>query len=181
MKKCLLQRDKGTKRARGSKGRFSFGPFGPFGSSEKAFTLIELLVVVAIIGVLSALLLSNFIGVRQRARDAQRKSDLRQIQSALELYRADQGAYPSLNGANVNLGTNCGASYSLKDPAGSTTYMQAIPCDPSTGKSYTYNTNGTTYTLVTCLENGNDSQKDSPNNSSYCDGTTTFSYTVANP
>ena len=61
----------------------------------KGFTLVELLIVIAIIGVLSALLMANFIGVRQRARDAQRKSDLRQMQSALELYRSDLGLYPT--------------------------------------------------------------------------------------
>ncbi|MBI2195693.1 MAG: type II secretion system protein [Candidatus Levybacteria bacterium] len=63
---------------------------------EKGFTLVELLIVIAIIGVLTTLLMANFIGVRQRARDAQRKSDLRQIQSALELYRSDQGSYPQI-------------------------------------------------------------------------------------
>lgn len=62
---------------------------------KKGFTLIELLIVIAIIGVLATLLMVNFIGVRQRARDAQRKSDLRQIQSALEIYRSDQGSYPA--------------------------------------------------------------------------------------
>ncbi|MDP2672104.1 MAG: type II secretion system protein, partial [Candidatus Daviesbacteria bacterium] len=51
----------------------------------RGFTLIELLVAIAIIGILSSFLLSNFVGVRQRARDGVRKSDLRQIQSALEL------------------------------------------------------------------------------------------------
>jgi len=61
---------------------------------EKGFTLIELLIVIVIIGVLATLLMTNFVGVRQRGRDAQRKSDLRQIQAALELYRADVGQYP---------------------------------------------------------------------------------------
>jgi len=45
------------------------------------FTLVELLVVIVIISVLAGLLVSNFIGVRLRGRDAQRKSDLAQIQS----------------------------------------------------------------------------------------------------
>lgn len=144
--------------------------------SSFGFTLIELLVVVAIIGVLSALLMSNFIGIRQRARDAQRKSDVRQIQSALELYRADNASYPG----NSTL-ASCGTSVSLKSTDNSSTYLQAIPCDPSTGSPYTYNTpDGATYTLITCLENGSDNQKDSTNVAP-CDGSTTFSYTVKNP
>lgn len=145
---------------------------------KKGFTLIELLVVVAIIGILSALLMSNFVGVRQRARDAQRKSDLRQIQSALELYRADAGSYPT--SASNDL-ASCGSSASLKSQDNSSTYMQSIPCDPSTGSPYSYSsTDGTTYTLITCLENGNDSQKDSSNNN-ICSTAGTYSYTVTNP
>ena len=142
-------------------------------NSSYAFTLIELLVVVAIIGILSALLMSNFIGVRQRARDAQRKSDAHQIQSALELYRADQGAYPT-----SLYNSTCGSS--LK--SGSSTYMQSLPCDPSTGLVYNYVSDGTTYTLFACLENGTDGQKDSVNKSA-CSTTspTTYSYTVTNP
>lgn len=143
---------------------------------KKGFTLIELLVVVAIIGVLSALLMSNFIGVRQRARDAQRKSDLRQIQSALELYRADIGAYP----ASTSFST-CGTSAPLKSPDNSSTYMQTIPCDPLTGSPYTYSTsNGTSYNLIACLENANDSQKDTVNIAP-CNNTSNYSYTLKNP
>lgn len=139
---------------------------------QKGFTLIELLIVIAIIGILAALLLVNLIGIRQRARDAQRKSDLRQIQSAIELYRADSGSYPtSLSTCGQSL-TGSGASPS--------TYMQKIPCDPLTGGSYTYSSAGSTYSLIACLENSNDSQKDGTNVSP-CNGTTNFSFTVTNP
>src|SRR5260221_13661164 len=127
-------------------------------TSQRGFTLIELLIVVAIIGILSTLLMTNFIGIRQRARDAQRKSDIRQVQSALELYRADTGSYPAPGGTNTLNSTACPTASSF---AGSgTTYMQQIPCDPlgatyyHTG-SYYYATgnNGATYTLAACLEN----------------------------
>ena len=142
-----------------------------FLKKNKGFTLIELLIVIAIIGVLSTLLMANFIGVRQRARDAQRKSDLRQIQSALELYRSDQGAYPNALAA-------CGTGVSLS--SGSTIYMQKLPCDPSTGSVYPYALTATGYTLYACLENGNDSQLDSSNNAT-CHTAGTYSYTVQNP
>lgn len=143
---------------------------------RKGFTLIELLVVVAIIGVLSALLMSNFIGVRQRARDAQRKSDVHQEQSALELYRADVGSYPL-----TAQFPSCGSIFSSTVNNQTTTYMQKIPCDPTSGSSYTYaSSDGTTYKIIACLENGSDSQKDATNVAP-CDGSTTFSYTVTNP
>lgn len=140
---------------------------------SRGFTLIELLVVIGIIGILTSFLLANFVGVRQRARDGVRKSDLRQIQAALELYRSDQGSYP-----NPSI-PDCGNS--LIGGANEVVYMRKIPCDPlnSTGYAYT-SASGTTYSLVACLENGNDSQKD-PTNTAPCDGTTNFSYTLQNP
>lgn len=129
------------------------------------FTLIELLIVIAIIGILSAILMANFVGVRQRARDAQRKSDLRQIQSALELYRSDVGSYPSPNGSMLST-AGCPTSSSLS--YGGTVYMNKIPCDPVTNPydnpsyagEYQYSVTGsppTAYKLYACLENQNDS------------------------
>ena len=120
---------------------------------QKGFTLVELLIVIAIIGVLAALLMANFIGVRQRARDAQRKSDLKQIQSALELYRSDLAAYPITNNFPA-----CGSSLPT---SGTTIYMQKVPCDPSSnynGGNYSYTSDGSTYSLAACAENSSDSQ-----------------------
>ena len=126
---------------------------------RKGFTLVELLIMVGIIGILATLLMANFIGVRQRARDAQRKSDIRQIQSALELYRSDIGSYPALL-----YSTNCPTSSSLTGGNPVNTYMQKIPCDPSgssyynSGNYYYTSSGGTTYTLGACLENTADTQ-----------------------
>src|SRR5260221_2524412 len=130
-------------------------------NSRKGFTLIELLIVVAIIGILAALLMTNFVAIRQRARDAQRKSDLRQMQSSLELYRSDNGAYP-ITGAGVYTitQTNCPTPGSFS--ANNVTYMQKIPCDPNgtsyynSGNYYYSSTDGSTYTLAACIENAND-------------------------
>lgn len=151
---------------------------------KNGFTLIELLVVIAIIGVLSALLMANFVGVRQRARDAQRKSDLRQIQSALELYRSDNGSYPTYSSSTLPCGTKSSmyagnpGIFPNSPPNNTSVYMQSIPCDPLSGSTgYYYSSTGTTYSLTACLENSNDSQKDSTTYSS-C---TTGSYTVTNP
>lgn len=142
---------------------------GPALSLSKGFTLIELLIVIVIIGVLTSLLVVNFVGVRVRARDAQRKSDLRQIQSALELYRADKGVYPTF--ASTSPPVNCPPAptppTSFGNPPSCTaTYMQKVPRDPSTssynGGSYYYSASSdTTYTLAACLENANDSDQNS--------------------
>jgi general secretion pathway protein G len=143
--------------------------------SKKGFTLIELLIVIGIIGVLATLLMVNFVGVRQRARDAQRKSDLRQIQSALEIYRADNSAYPlSVSGLNTGCGS---ASFTYNG----TTYMSKVPCDPL-GTSYSFTSNGTAYSIIACLENVNDNQKDATSVTP-CDttGNSNWSYKVIQP
>ncbi|PIW79613.1 MAG: pilus assembly protein, partial [Parcubacteria group bacterium CG_4_8_14_3_um_filter_48_16] len=54
--------------------------------NKKGFTLIELLVVIAIIGLLSTLAVVALNNARLKARDAKRIADIKQIQTALELY-----------------------------------------------------------------------------------------------
>ncbi|MBI2404701.1 prepilin-type N-terminal cleavage/methylation domain-containing protein [Candidatus Gottesmanbacteria bacterium] len=121
---------------------------------NKGFTLIELLVVIAIIGVLTALSLPNFVATRERARDSQRKSDIRQLQKALELYKQDQSPIAYLADDAWNT-TACASPWTV----GSTTYMNKFPCDPLTVARYVYTRNPsdtTRYTLYACLENKSD-------------------------
>lgn len=144
-------------------------------TGNKGFTLIELLVVISVIAVLTTLLMANFVGIRQRGRDGQRKSNLYNIQTSLELYRADNGGYPDTASF-----PSCGSA--LSDGSGATVYMQEIPCDPLDDSNYTYaSIDGTTYTLVGCLENENDSDADSDIDYQASGCSTPASFTLRNP
>lgn len=156
-----------------NKARWNFSPLTSHLSLQPGFTLIELLIVLAIVGTLTSVVMVNILGVRERGRDAERKTELKQLQTAFEWYRADNGTYPPapLPACDTPLAS------------GSTTYLQKVPCDPSSSGQhvYTYTTTGSTYTIYACLENEKDQQKDRVNNSTYCSGTTNWSYTVNNP
>lgn len=124
---------------------------------KKSFTLIELLVVIAIIGSLSAILLPNFMAARERARDAQRKSDLKQIQKALEMYKQDISppAYPA-DGFFATNKDKCWYQGAVADTClvGSTIYMSKIPKDPVSSQNYIFdNKDNLEYELCVCLEN----------------------------
>jgi type IV pilus assembly protein PilA len=69
---------------------------------EKGFTLIELLVVILIIGILAAIALPAFLGQRQKAQDAEAKSQARSVQTAFETIYTDKQTY-QVNGAAPTL------------------------------------------------------------------------------
>ncbi len=95
------------------------------------FTLIELLVVITVIGALSGILLGviNSSGVRAKARDSQRKSDIKKIQTALELYFADNRTYP-VSGALSDDSWEQVASGAQLVAALEPNYIDPVPTDP---------------------------------------------------
>jgi type II secretion system protein G len=117
----------------------------------KGFTLIELLVVIAIIGILAAMVLVGLSGVRGRARDATRKSDLGQIKRALEVYRSDTA--DETVPADTN-GTVAGDLSGLVPD-----YIRSLPADPlGSNPVYRYDTDSgnVNFALWAALENSND-------------------------
>ena len=82
------------------------------------FSLVELLVVISIIAVLTSVLVANFMGMRERARDAQKIQDLNAIKSALRMYYNDKQSYPL---TSVSLTTALVPTY-IASVLGSTTY-----------------------------------------------------------
>ncbi len=114
---------------------------------QKGFTLIELLVVIAIIGLLSTLAVVALNNARQKSRDAKRVSDIKQVQTALELFYNDVNSYPAAvtfdgSGTIVN---------------GTVTYMAKVPENPSPNDgcpddyTYTQDPGGASYSITYCL------------------------------
>lgn len=116
---------------------------------NKGFTLIELLVVIAIIGILSSVVLASLNTARAKARDTARKSDLKQLQTALELYYNSNGNYPSggWRGAVSYGGYGTGATGYI--PGLVPTSIPVLPLDPKgTLDGYLYLSDGTNYKLL---------------------------------
>jgi prepilin-type N-terminal cleavage/methylation domain len=111
-------------------------------SDRGGFTLIELLVVISIIGVLSGMVLVGMTGVRGKARDARRVSDIRQIRTAVEMYAAEHGSYPGTSGQIVCLGVPSTEECWGGGPRGNDSvnaalaaYIKQVPKDPLYGAS----------------------------------------------
>ncbi len=79
------------------------------------FTLVELLIVMALITVLAAIGIVSFRGAQNRARDAQRKADLRQYQTALEVYANDNDGFYPYHATAVGASTTLCADLGLAD------------------------------------------------------------------
>ncbi len=123
-----------------------------FSYTSLGFTLIELLVVISIIGILATLVSANLNSARGRARDASRKSDIRNIATALRLYYNDKNSYP----ISTYFDSLWGSSWTDTG----VTYMSKLPADPLPDQEYKYEVgaDGNSYTLSACLENSSDAQ-----------------------
>jgi len=111
---------------------------------QKGFTLIELLVVVAIIGLLASIILASLNTARQKGRDARRIADMKEIQTALELYYSDHNAYPTA-------ATQATAATALTALV-SGGYMSVVSDDPLGGSyHYVYLAPSATATTKYCL------------------------------
>jgi general secretion pathway protein G len=62
---------------------------------QSGFTLIEVLVVITILTILAALIVPRIMDRPDQARVVAANNDIRAIRSALDLYRLDNGIYPS--------------------------------------------------------------------------------------
>ena len=63
--------------------------------SNKGFTLIEIMVVLIIIGLLASIVVPRLMGRTEEAKRTKTAVQIRNFQSALDLYKLDSGNYPT--------------------------------------------------------------------------------------
>ena len=93
------------------------------------FTLVELMIVVVILGLLATVIMPRMLGRPEQARRMKAKVDMRNIQSALALFKTDTGRFPT---------TSEGLEALVSDPGirGYNTdgYLDKVPSDPWGGQ-----------------------------------------------
>ncbi|MBD3641046.1 type II secretion system major pseudopilin GspG [Marinobacter pelagius] len=110
-------------------------------SKQRGFTLIEIMVVMVILGLLVAIVAPNIMGRSDQAKVTIAETQLKNIQSALDLYRLDNSHYPS---------TQQGLEALVSKPSGSPEpnnwnpdgYLKSVPEDPW-GNQFQYVSPGT--------------------------------------
>lgn len=117
----------------------------------RGFTLIELMIVVVILGLLATIVMPRILSRPEQARRAKAKIDIRNIESALALFKTDTGRFPT---------TSEGLALLVSDPGirgyNSDGYLDKVPLDPW-GNQYIYispGVHGKDYDLVSYGKDG---------------------------
>lgn len=146
---------------------------------NKGFTIVELLIVIVVIGILAGLVITTYNGIQQKARNTERTTDLKTLQSQLEAYYANNGSYPLAANDGSGLGTDSDKNVAfiqanlkgtdketLRDPQAAAGHYELLTTGTTaTAKKYTYvpASDGSSYKLYALQEGGGTVTLDSLN------------------
>lgn len=125
---------------------------------RRGFTIIELLIVCMIITILTLVVVLNLERSEKTSRDAERKSNLTKIATALEIYKVDKKVYPKNKVvatdtfqkiedvfiSTYDLGDDTTANYDLV----SGNYLSTLPQGPLSSDVYNYLSDGSQYKIT---------------------------------
>jgi len=101
---------------------------------SRGFTIVELLIVIVVIGILAAITIVAFNGVQTKARDAERATEVRALQTAFEMYKTENGFYPIHAGGSDNQGYQMTQLEAVLVPK----YLASMPQEPGSTAYYQY-------------------------------------------
>jgi len=107
-------------------------------NNNKGFTLLEIIVVVFILSLLAAIVAPKIIGRTDDARIAQAKIQIKNFETALKLFKLDNGFYPSTEQGLASLAEKpTSGQIPQKYREGGYLEQKKIPPDPW-GNAYVY-------------------------------------------
>ena len=100
--------------------------------NDEGFTLIELMIVIVILGLLATLVMPKILNRPEQARRTKAKVDIKNIETALSLFKSDTGRFPTTSENLEAMVKNPGVTG--YNPDG---YLDEVPTDPW-GRKYLY-------------------------------------------
>jgi general secretion pathway protein G len=116
---------------------------------QAGFTLIEIMVVVFILGLLVTLVAPRIIGRTDEARVTKAKADIKAIEEALNMFKLDNGFYPS-SAEGIAALVQPPPRAKRFNPDG---YLPKVPTDPW-GNEYLYQSDGRNIVIVSLGADG---------------------------
>lgn len=125
-------------------------------NNESGFSLTELMLATSIISVIATLSAAQFDNVLSIAKDAQRKANIRQVYTALNLYYDNNIQYPITSNSEPTTQGWLEMKELLENPE--EIYMPEVPQDPQNTDEYTFKywSDGQTFQLTYETEDPND-------------------------
>ncbi|WP_394132898.1 type II secretion system major pseudopilin GspG [Shewanella maritima] len=97
--------------------------------NQRGFTLLEVMVVIVILGILASMVVPNLMGNKDTADQQKAISDIVALENALDMYRLDNGVYPTTDqglDALVNKPTSSPEPRNYREGG----YIRRLPLDP---------------------------------------------------
>lgn len=127
---------------------------------KRGFTIVEIMIVVVVIGILASIAVVTFRGSPERAEFTRALSDMKHINDAITVYRAQKGTYPAGNNACQDVATSPTPPDTTPPLSASLVpaYLDAMLVPPSNKTAFKYqycaDVNGSNYKLIRTVTTG---------------------------